>query len=138
MEIKQYSTLPEESKKLRAKVFLDEQGFSAEFDEIDDIAVHMVLYIDNKAAAVCRVFYDENKQSYMIGRVAVEKEYRSQHLGAKIMQTAESYIKQVGGTSAKLSAQCRMSGFYKKLGYNPIGEEYLDEFCPHIMMFKEL
>ena len=28
--------------------------------------------------------------------------------------------------------------FYEKLGYWASGEEYLDEYCPHIHMEKEL
>ena len=34
--------------------------------------------------------------------------------------------------------QCRASGFYQTLGYREIGEAYLDEFCPHILMGKSL
>ena len=35
-------------------------------------------------------------------------------------------------------AQTQAMGFYKKLGYIPVGGEYLEEFCPHITMIKDL
>ena len=28
--------------------------------------------------------------------------------------------------------------FYEKLGYQPIGEVYYDEWCPHITMSKNI
>lgn len=37
-----------------------------------------------------------------------------------------------------LSAQVRVRPFYEKLGYTASGDEYLDEYCPHIHMEKEL
>ncbi|MDY4474645.1 GNAT family N-acetyltransferase [Mitsuokella sp.] len=37
-----------------------------------------------------------------------------------------------------LSAQIQARPFYEKLGYRASGEEYLDEYCPHIRMEKEL
>lgn len=38
MFIKLYDEIPEEAKTIREAVFIKEQGFKDEFDEIDDIA----------------------------------------------------------------------------------------------------
>lgn len=43
-----------------------------------------------------------------------------------------------GGTKITLSAQKRVKLFYEKNGYTAQGDEYLDEFCPHIHMSKIL
>ena len=139
MEIKKYTDLPDEAKRIRTEVFLDEQKFSMEFDEIDDIAAHLVLFDDNGAAAgVCRYFFSEEKNCCMIGRVAVDKAHRGQGLGSVIMLEAEKLIREDGYSKIAVSAQCRVSPFYESLGYKKTGEEYLDEYCPHIMMVKEL
>ena len=54
------------------------------------------------------------------------------------MQIAENEILQDGGKTVEVSAQVRVSEFYKNLGYNAIGDIYFDEYCEHIRMVKEL
>ena len=54
------------------------------------------------------------------------------------MQLAETEIKKECGKSIELSAQVRVKDFYQKLGYCPVGDVYLDEYCEHITMRKEL
>ena len=122
---------------IRTEVFIKEQGFAAEFDEIDDNSVHIVAYEGEIPIAVCRVFRDKEKQAYSIGRIAVIKSMRDKHIGAKILSAAEAYIKSDGGRCCILSAQVRVKDFYSKQGYVAEGEIYLDEGCPHILMKKK-
>ena len=42
MEIRVYDELPEEASRIRREVFVEEQGFMEEFDEIDGWANHLV------------------------------------------------------------------------------------------------
>jgi predicted GNAT family N-acyltransferase len=121
-EIRIGYTLSESAKALRAGVFLDEQGFSVEFDEIDDTCLHLEVLDGSEVIAYCRAYEDAEKPGlWHIGRVVVAKEYRGEHLGAMIMN---------------VSAQCRVKGFYASLGYQERGDIYMDEFCPHIRMDK--
>ena len=39
---------------------------------------------------------------------------------------------------AKDKKQKQAMGFYQKQGYNPVGDYYMDEQCPHIWMQKEV
>ena len=138
MEIRRFDYLPDDARAIRQAVFVDEQGFEVEFDDTDDKAVHLVGYDNGKPAAVCRFFCDDEHSSYMIGRIAVVKELRGKHLGEQMVLAAEKFIKETGGEKALLSAQLRASGFYEKLGYTKSGSEYYDEYCPHVLMSKEL
>lgn len=138
MIIKEFNYLPEESKFIRNEVFVTEQGFVNEFDVIDDISTHLVMYDEDIPVATCRIFYDEEKKSNVVGRIAVIKSYRGKHLGAKILNAAEKVVERHNGNSIMLSAQVRVSDFYKKQGYKTYGEAYLDEDCPHICMKKSL
>ncbi|MGN0697091.1 MAG: GNAT family N-acetyltransferase [Oscillospiraceae bacterium] len=133
-----FKRLPEDGADIRREVFIEEQGFVGEFDDIDEKALHIVLYDNDTPAAVCRVFYSEEHEQYVIGRIAVRREYRGRHLGAEIMAAAENEIRRLGGHRAGLSSQVQAMGFYEKLGYHPLGEQYMDEHCPHIRMEKEL
>ena len=81
MVTENYNFLPDEAKEIRIKVFVEEQGFKQEFDELDSICTHLVTFDNDKPCATVR-FYEQNSV-YYIGRLAVLKEYRSKHLGAK-------------------------------------------------------
>ena len=128
-----------DAKIIREEVFVAEQGFEIEFDEIDETAIHIVVYDDDKPIATARTFPKENgSNAYIIGRVAVIKPYRGKNLGAYVLEHLEDVIKTKGAKVIELSAQTRVQGFYKKYGYEPFGEEYYDEYCPHISMRKTL
>lgn len=138
MIIKEYNHLPEEAIKIRTEVFVKEQGFVEEFDEIDGIAKHIVLYEKEQPISTCRIYFNIEKQSFVIGRIAVAMEWRGKNIGTKIINIAEDYIKTDGGKSVMLSAQERVAEFYEKQGYKKLGKAFLDEGCPHIWMKKNL
>ena len=75
MNAKTYTTLPQEAKDIRIKVFIKEQGFENEFDDIDQISSHIVVFDETKPVGTCRFFKENNH--YTIGRVAVLKESKS-------------------------------------------------------------
>lgn len=139
MRVELYSCLPLEAVGIRERVFVEEQGFRNEFDCIDSKAVHFVLFDDGEGAiGTCRVYKDEQDNSYVLGRLAVTKENRGKNAGALMVKKAEEYVQGLGGKEIKLHAQCRVSEFYKKLGFSEFGGLDDDEGCPHIWMIKRL
>lgn len=70
-----FSDLPAEAKNIREEVFVREQGFTEEFDEIDAKAVHILLFFGQKAVGTCRFF--QSGGSWLIGRVAVLRAFRA-------------------------------------------------------------
>ena len=44
MEIEMYEQLPEDAKRIRMKVFMEEQGFENEFDDIDNLSIHFLIF----------------------------------------------------------------------------------------------
>ena len=128
-----------EAARLREEVFLQEQGFSTEFDEIDPAAWHLTLSRQGQTLAVGRLYPDpETPGQYIVGRVAAAKPWRGQGLGRQVVLALEQKARQLGARSLDLSAQCHAQGFYEKLGYAAYGEIYFDEHCPHIHMKKQL
>jgi predicted GNAT family N-acyltransferase len=138
MNYKYYDYLPEEARKIREDVFILEQGFVDEFDENEEIATHMVLFENELPISTCRFYYDKEKEAYILGRIAVIKEYRGKKIGDQMLSFAEERIIEDGGEKILISAQVRVVEFYRKQGYLEFGEEYLDEGCPHIWMEKEV
>ena len=138
MRVQKFQHLPREAAEIRREVFMQEQGFTEEFDELDDKAIHLILFDVNEAVGTCRIFYNDRKKSHVIGRLAVRKLWRGKKAGQKLLSAAEKAIKNAGGHRVMLDAQMRAAGFYEKCGYRREGEEFLEEYCPHIVMVKEL
>lgn len=136
MKILKYDYLPKEALMVRMTVFVDEQGFVDEVDEIDNIATHLVAFDDGEAIATCRLFLKEN--SYVLGRFAVLKPFRKKGVGRCLLSAAENAIIKIGGKELRLHSQLRAAEFYEKSGYERFGEIELEENCPHIWMKKEL
>lgn len=137
--VEYFNDVTEDTKYIRETVFVEEQGFYEEFDEIDKISIHILIKVNNQRAATARIYkLDNSNTKWTVGRFAVLKEYRGTGLGSFLMKKVEEKIKEQGGSVAELSAQKQAEGFYLSLGYVPMGDIYYDQHAPHIHMEKEL
>ena len=136
MNTKIFTTLPQDAKNIRIEVFMKEQGFENEFDEIDNLCHHIVAFDEGKPIGTCRFFKENNHST--IGRVAVLKEYRNQHIGNLLLKSAEKEIKRINGDVIVVHAQVRVSSFYEKQGYIQFGQIDDDEGVPHVWMKKKI
>ena len=121
---------------IRGMVFMVEQGFKNEFDELDAKSWHVIVYDHGDPAGTGRIYQKDGV--WHAGRIAVLENYRGKGVGRAIMQNLEAKVKELGGSSVELSAQLDKEGFYKRNGYSRRGEVYNDEHCPHVDMVKEL
>lgn len=103
---------------VRQKVFVEEQGFTPalEFDELDEMAVHIVGYEDGKPVCTARIFAEENaREGFLhIGRVCVLPQLRGTGEGANMVRALVAYAKQNGATGVELGAQTHACKFYEK------------------------
>lgn len=136
--VKFYNNLVEEARNIRYEVFIEEQGFNVEIDEIDDIATHCVLYENNKAIGVCRFFNNDHPQYFHLGRFAIKKMYRKNNNGKKLLLAVIDKIKSLNGKEIHISAQLDAIGFYKKCGFIITSEIYYEQHCPHQDMILKL
>ena len=120
---------------IRKKVFANEQKYpiSVEFDDHDKTCDHLLLTVDGTPAATARVFMTD-EQTAKIGRLAVLKEYRGQHLGAELIKELKKRSKALGAKKIYVIAQVYAVRFYEKYGFMAYGNEYLDIHIPHIDM----
>lgn len=135
MKIFAFSFLPDEAFDIRKTVFMDEQGFKDEMDDIDSIATHFLVFDGENAVATCRIFLKNGE--FILGRFAVLKEYRNKGIGRLLLAFVEETVLKMGYNSIKLHSQIRAKDFYQKCGFIPFGEIELEEDYPHIWMKKE-
>lgn len=134
-----FDQLPDDAKRIRIEVFVEEQGFNEEFDTVDSCAYHFVAY-DNSGDPVgtCRIFKEDESGTFFLGRMAVTKDARKLGVGRTVLSCAEVKAKELGAERLLLHSQCRAKEFYEKCGYTAFGEIELDEGCPHIWMKKDI
>jgi predicted GNAT family N-acyltransferase len=117
---------------LRRIVFIEEQSVpeAEEVDGRDAGALHLLARLDGLPVGCARllVMGDTGK----IGRVCVLQDYRGQGIGVALIESALEVLRaQPGVLRAKLGSQTHAIGFYEKLGFTPVGPEYLDAGIAH-------
>lgn len=135
-QIKSFKILPEEAINIRTKVFVEEQGFKEEFDTIDKIAEHLILFVDDNPIGTCR--YYKKDDSYYFGRLAILKEYRNKNYGGLLLKEAINNLKKENAHKVILNSQLSAKDFYIKHDFLQEGEVFYEEGCPHIKMYIKL
>jgi ElaA protein len=123
---------------LRSEVFVLEQNcVYQDLDDKDKQGFHLLGFIENQLVAYARIL--PKGTSYTdycsIGRVCTKKTHRQLGSGKKLMQQAILNCQELyPNTKIKISAQSYLLKFYTELGFEAIGEEYLEDDIPHRAM----
>ena len=121
---------------VRTAVFIREQQVpeELEWDQFDVVSVH-VLAVNNAGQLVgtARLLPDGH-----IGRMAVLKEWRGQGLGSALLTTLLQVLIRRGQFEVQLHAQTSAIPFYKKFGFQIVGEEFMEAGIPHVKMMLSL
>jgi predicted GNAT family N-acyltransferase len=134
IEIKQISSSEnlEETFAIRRQVFCIEQKVSEEIemDEFDDIATHILAYIDGKPVGTARWrFTDEGAK---MERFAVIKEVRGKGVGEALVNYTLDKLKDYD--FLYLNAQESVIKFYEKFGFVAVGNRFYEADIPHRKM----
>lgn len=130
----------EDAYSVRMTVFVEEQNVppAIEIDELEDKAVHFVLYDDEMNPCGAGRFRTVDHFG-KVERICVLKEARGQGAGNLIMDAIERYAATFTElTALKLDAQIQAIPFYEKRGYEVISNEFLDAGIIHKTMTKPL
>ena len=126
----------EKSYAIRTKVFCEEQKISKEieFDNLDHICSHFLIFDDKKAIATARV-RQKDENILKIERVAVLLEFRRLKVGSiLIKKIIKNYISLDDNQSIILHSQIAVADFYKSLNFISYGDEFFEDGIPHIAM----
>ena len=117
--------------RIRTLVFVNEQGIDStiDFDGLDEVATHVLIFFQNEATATGRMLNDGH-----IGRIAVLKEHRKQGVGTKVLQALLENAQAKGFSRVYLGSQTHAADFYKKLGFAICGKVFMDAGLEHIEM----
>ncbi|MBN2858383.1 MAG: GNAT family N-acetyltransferase [Candidatus Delongbacteria bacterium] len=120
---------------VRHKVFVEGQCVpeELEIDGKDSLCFHVLLIKNGEAIGTGRMETDGH-----IGRIAVLEEYRGMGFGSMIMNKLEETAEKNGIRKTFLNSQKHAIQFYMNLGYEPVGEYFMEAGIEHKKMIKEL
>jgi predicted GNAT family N-acyltransferase len=107
-----------------------------ERDELDRTAFHFIALVHGKPFGAARATLKDGGASAKIGRVSVSSSMRGLGIGKQLIAAIEASANFVSVCNFVLDAQSCAIQFYLGLGYETIGEEFLDAGIPHRHMTK--
>lgn len=122
---------------IRKKVFQIEQGVDPdlEYDDLDKIAMHGLIYTDmnrTNAVATGRILLLDDK--CVMGRVAVLKDYRGMYYGDFLVRLLLNRAFTSGIDEIFIHSQLSAVGFYEKLGFKTLSNQFLEAGIYHVEM----
>ena len=114
---------------IRFRVFVHEQGVPPEMEEDqDDVQALHLLVRDTRGEAIgCARLLDNGQ----IGRMAILQGHRHRGVGSRLLQRLLEFAAHNGLPRVFLHAQCSAEGFYRKAGFVPVGEVFMEAGIPH-------
>jgi predicted GNAT family N-acyltransferase len=119
---------------IRHEIFINEQKVpeELEWDELDQNAMHAIVKKEQQVIGTARLII-ENANA-RIGRMAIQKEYRRQGVGQKLLSALIQTAKEKGAQECILHAQTHAIAFYAKADFEPNGPIFDEAGIPHVEM----
>ncbi len=123
---------------LRQMIFIVEQSCPyLDADGRDQAAIHLLGH-DSRGTLHAYARIVDRGVSYpdypSIGRIIVSTQYRGTGLGKSLMQQGITICQSTYPGSIKISAQVYALPFYEKLGFQAVGDTYLEDDIEHVGM----
>jgi predicted GNAT family N-acyltransferase len=121
---------------VREQVFVREQGvpIELEWDEWDACSEHAIAEDGaGQVLGTARLLPDGR-----IGRMAVLAAYRGNGVGEALLSALIERARLRGQRCVQLHAQTHAEGFYRRFGFRPEGETFLEAGIAHVAMTLEL
>ena len=115
-------------------MFIKGQNVSQELeiDGLDDESEHVIARLDEKPIGCARIRYVDGKAK--LERIAILEQYRGKGYGKKLMEFLVDYCRKKDVSGITMNAQYYLLDFYKSLGFEPVGEKFLEAGIEHIEM----
>jgi ElaA protein len=125
----------------RQQVFAIEQDCAyLDADEYDEVAHHIAAWSPAHAEPLAYARLLDPGAKYAepsMGRVITTAPARGVGLGRELVRRVIAHSARLHpGQGIRISAQARLERFYAELGFEPVGETYLEDGIPHLEMLR--
>jgi predicted GNAT family N-acyltransferase len=137
VEIANYETDIDALRAVREPVFVNEQQvpIELEWDELDPKSIHVIAF---DSATGQPIGTGRLTPEHKIGRMAVMPDWRNRGVGAALLIRLLDIARERGIGEVVLHAQVRAQDFYKRHGFEPFGERFMEAGIEHQSMRRRL
>jgi len=126
--------------KLRRDVFEVEQNIPRPLDRdpYDYSADHVVAFDEQGRCVGTGRVVRSDARTAQIGRMAVAADQREHGIGGLVLEALERMARMRGISELTVNSQLPAEAFYKNRGFVRLGNPFLDQGVPHVVMRKAL
>ena len=124
---------------MRNEILRKPLGLNFSTDELENEKDEILIgaFEDEKMLGCCMLI-KMNSKTVRLRQMAVMNNLRGKGIGRALMNFAENIARDLGYRTITMHARKTAIGFYEKLGYAVVGEEFFEVTIPHFEMQKEL
>lgn len=126
---------------IRTKVFVEEKGISIddEFDSNEREFTSYLLYVKDELAATIRYKIDKVARQAVISRIAVLPAFRRRNYAKLMIKYIEKELTfKYRPLTILIGGMVHLSVLYETLGYEKVGESYVDAGIDHYKFIKKI
>src|SRR5215207_10040703 len=129
----------EQMVKLRDDILRKPLGLTFTPDELEKEKNNLLMaaYEDDQMLGCC-MLVEEEPETVRLRQMAVLNDLQGKGIGKALMQFAENLARDRGFRKITMHARKNSLGFYEKMGYIRIGDEFQEITIPHYLMEKRL
>jgi predicted GNAT family N-acyltransferase len=129
----------EQMVKLRDEVLRKPLGLCFTKEELEKEKDYLLIgaYEDDKMLACC-MLVEDNAKTVRLRQMAVINDLQGKGIGKALMLFAENLARDRGYKKISMHARKNATGFYEKMGYVRVGNEFEEITIPHYLMEKKL
>jgi len=98
----------------------------------------LIVCMKNEEAIACCILTKIDSETVQLRQMAVAADFQGKGLGKEILLFAEKVAEANGYSTIRMHARKTAIGFYEKIGYGVIGDEFMEVGIPHFEMAKRI
>ena len=125
--------------KLRDDVLRKPLGLGFTPQELEEEKDNMLIgAFEEDDILACCMLVEENPTTVRLRQMAVLNDLQGKGIGRALMTFAENIARDRGYKILSMHARKNATGFYEKMGYRVVGNEFTEVTIPHYLMEKRL
>lgn len=125
--------------KLRDNLLRKPLGLTLVPQELEDEKANMLIgAFEDDVMLGCCMLVEEDPITVRLRQMAVLNDLQGKGIGRALMNFAENIARDRGYKKISMHARKNAIGFYEKMGYYVVGDEFTEITIPHYVMEKKL
>ncbi len=125
--------------RLRDDILRKPLGLQFTPEELEQEKDNMLIgAFEDEVMLGCCMLVEENPATVRLRQMAVINDLQGKGIGRALMNFAENLARDRGYKTLSMHARKNVVGFYEKMGYVVVGNEFQEITIPHVIMEKKL